>query len=599
MVRVMRGDVAMVVEVWRAATKVAAHERHGEMQVALEAQLYTRGQAVARSLILRAGPRLYKAKLLLVLQAMRTNLAMDKQCSRGKQLMNRVWLRLASKELMFALQNMKTKLVHEKHAAANTRWVAEVARVRRDLIQEVSDARTGAAVRQLRQIMVRVVRVNMATLVQVWRAATKIGVYTRHWEMQAALEAQMRAQEQALDVISHMELARLRAELEQAAVHGIAEVAAWVLRGIVSRLTQIDIGRLLEVWCLQTGTSRLETRVAAATTEAAQTAFIVSTRTNLRQLQHIYAWIVRQVVHRAVRCWRETFEREEQQVVWQMLIEMEEAVENHRNMQGLLEEQLQSMAAASHSGGVLRVRRVVIGMMNQDVSFRLSIWRLGMSDAIRAAAMVRAREELEQKTIAISTGTAVRQLRQIIVRMLRGDIAMLVGLWRTSVHMNGHERQVAMQVAMQVALEAQMHAQSQGIAASLMSRVKARMSSNELAFSLQSMRTNLAEDKSCAKGTQLMKRVRGRMTNNELVCALHSMRTNLVENNRRVRGRRLLKRVQARMTSKELASALQTLRANLANEKQAHAIAIQTAESTRARKELERKAMDAGRGTWE
>merc|ERR1719409_1294395 len=78
------------------------------------------------------------------------------------------------------------------------------------------------ALRQLRQIFVRLTKGEHAMRLEVWRMAVKMDAYAKHAEMQAALEAQMRAQGQG-------------AGLRQ-------------LRQILARLTKGEMGLRVEVW---------------------------------------------------------------------------------------------------------------------------------------------------------------------------------------------------------------------------------------------------------------------------------------------------------------------------------------------------------------
>ena len=56
--------------------------------------------------------------------------------------------------------------------------------------------RQGAALRQLMQIMVRLVKGEVAMRLEVWRSVIKMNVHAKHAELHADLEAQMRAQGQ-------------------------------------------------------------------------------------------------------------------------------------------------------------------------------------------------------------------------------------------------------------------------------------------------------------------------------------------------------------------------------------------------------------------
>ena len=72
----------------------------------------------------------------------------------------------------------------------------EMARLQSELEARAADASKGAALRQLKQIMVRIMKGEVAMRLEVWRSLMKMDTYAKHAELQAALEAQMRGQGQ-------------------------------------------------------------------------------------------------------------------------------------------------------------------------------------------------------------------------------------------------------------------------------------------------------------------------------------------------------------------------------------------------------------------
>merc|ERR1719324_343577 len=97
-----------------------------------------------------------------------------------------------------------------------------MARLQRELEERAADASKGAGLRQLRQIMVRMMKGEVGMRVEIWRSAVKMDAYAKHRELQAALEAQMQAQGQG-------------AGLRQ-------------LRQIMVRLVKGEVGMRVEIW---------------------------------------------------------------------------------------------------------------------------------------------------------------------------------------------------------------------------------------------------------------------------------------------------------------------------------------------------------------
>ncbi len=92
-----------------------------------------------------------------------------------------------------------------------------------------------------------------------------------------------------------------------------------------------------------------------------------------------------------------------------------------------------------------------------EVGLRVEIWRTAMKDDVRAVEMARLQRELEARAADASKGAGLRQLRQIMVRIMKGEVGMRVEIWRTAVKMDAHAKHRELQAA----LEAQMQAQGQ------------------------------------------------------------------------------------------------------------------------------------------
>ena len=83
----------------------------------------------------------------------------------------------------------------------------------------------------------------------------------------------------------------------------------------------------------------------------------------------------------------------------------------------------------------------MIRMVKGEAGLRIEVWRTAMKDEARAAEMAQLRRELEDRAADASKGAALRQLKQIMVRIMKGETAMRLELgglrgrarWPTSV----------------------------------------------------------------------------------------------------------------------------------------------------------------------
>ena len=111
----------------------------------------------------------------------------------------------------------------------------------------------------------------------------------------------------------------------------------------------------------------------------------------------------------------------------------------------------------SRGFAVRQLRQIVVRQVKGAVAMRLEVWRM----STRMAAYARHRElqaALEARLLDESKSVALRQLRQFAVRLMRGEHAMRLEIWRMSTRLAAYARHREMQAA----LEAQMQAQGQG-----------------------------------------------------------------------------------------------------------------------------------------
>merc|ERR1719460_2946772 len=179
MVRIMKGESAMRLEMWRTAVKMDAYAKHAELAAALEAQMRSQGRGA------------------------------------GLRMLRQIMMRMVKGEAGMRVEIWRTTMKDEVRAE-------EMARLQADLEARAADASKGAALRQLRAIMVRIMKGESAMRLEMWRTAVKMDAYAKHAELAAALEAQMRSQGQG---------AGLR-----------------MLRQIMMRMVKGEAGMRVEIW---------------------------------------------------------------------------------------------------------------------------------------------------------------------------------------------------------------------------------------------------------------------------------------------------------------------------------------------------------------
>ena len=84
----------------------------------------------------------------------------------------------------------------------------------------------------------------------------------------------------------------------------------------------------------------------------------------------------------------------------------------------------------------------------------------------------------------------MRQLRAIMVRIMKGESAMRLEMWRTAVKMDAYAKHAELAAA----LEAQMRAQGQGAGLRMLKQCLARMMRGELGMRVEIWRTTMNRD---------------------------------------------------------------------------------------------------------
>merc|ERR1719502_1598566 len=158
--------------------------------------------------------------------------------------------------------------------------------------------------------------------------------------------------------------------------------------------------------------------------------------------------------------------------IWRTAVKMD-AYAKHRELQAALEAQMQ---AQGQGAGLRQLRQILARMVKGEMGMRVEIWRTAMKDEMRADQMARLQSELEARAADAAKGAALRQLRQILARMVKGEVGMRVEIWRTAMKMDAYAKHRELQAA----LEAQMQDASKAVALNNLRIICARMVKGEV-----------------------------------------------------------------------------------------------------------------------
>ena len=130
--------------------------------------------------------------------------------------------------------------------------------------------------------------------------------------------------------------------------------------------------------------------------------------------------------------------------MWRTAVKMD-AYAKHAELAAALEAQ---MRAQGQGAGLRMLRQIMMRMVKGEAGMRVEIWRTTMKDEVRAEEMARLQADLEARAADASKGAALRQLRAIMVRIMKGESAMRLEMWRTAVKMDAYARHREVQAAL-------------------------------------------------------------------------------------------------------------------------------------------------------
>merc|ERR1719353_720319 len=172
--------------------------------------------------------------------------------------------------------------------------------------------------------------------------------------------------------------------------------------------------------------------------------------------------------------------------MWRTAVKMD-AYARHAELAAALEAQMRSQGQGA---GLRMLRQIMMRMVKGEAGMRVEIWRTTMKDEVRAEEMARLQADLEARAADASKGAALRQLRQIMVRIMKGEVGMRVEIWRTAVKMDAYAKHRELQAA----LEAQMQAQGQGAGLRQLRQIMVRMVKGEVGMRVEIWRTAMKDE---------------------------------------------------------------------------------------------------------
>merc|ERR1719247_3348391 len=206
--------------------------------------------------------------------------------------------------------------------------------------------------------------------------------------------------------------------------------------------------------------------------------------------------------------------------MWRTAVKMD-AYAKHAELAAALEAQMRSQGQGA---GLRMLRQIMMRMVKGEVGLRVEIWRTTMKDEVRAAEMARLQADLEARAADASKGAALRQLRAIMVRIMKGESAMRLEMWRTAVKMDAYAKHAELAAA----LEAQMRSQGQGAGLRMLRQIMMRMVKGEAGMRVEIWRTTMKDEVRMAEMARLQRTFELRMADASKGAAFRQLRAIMV-----------------------------------------------------------------------
>jgi len=422
-------------------------------------------------------------------------LAADTSKGAGLRMLKQTMARLVRGEIGLRLEIWRQLLHAADRDKAATMQAALLAKMREDS--------RGTGLKAMRQVMVRLVKGEVSMRLMIWRTA---------------LQEERQAEELALIKLQHETTV---ADLRDASLHS----ALQQIRQFWARILKDEIGYRVLVWRntmeeekrIEDG-SRVRRGLEALANDSLKAAGLrMMTQTMLRLARGEQAVMISQ--------WRQGTE-----------------AALHAEKVSRVERELKFLNSESAKGqGLKMMAQIMTRAVKGELGMRILIWRTTMSEWKRLDALSAMRRELDSKAAHASRGAGIRQLKQVMIRLAKGEIAMRIEIWKTQLKMDAYAKYIEMQAI----LEGEMETQGRGAGLRMLRQIMARQLKGEVGMRLVMWRAGIRIDASTRQAVlkassesqlrtrfhrgslQMMRLVMGRMLRRTQQTSLTAWRTGM------------------------------------------------------------------------
>jgi len=453
---------------------------------------------------------------------------------------------LACRQVKVALMRKLGRLVaYAFNAMRSNKVLADQQKEKLRMYGTNEDHLKSIAMREMRALMIRLAKGETAMFIEIWRTNKKYGAMQAADALRATLEAEMCAGQMSaalkqLQMVfagimrgekgmalqgmksSMAEERRLRdmAAMAASSEDQLKSVAIRELRAIMIKLAKGETAMFIEIWRSNLRlTNMMKSAHLAAGIEAEMKAGHLSTA--LKQLQMIFAGIMRGEKGMALHGMRMTMAEERRaREVAAFQVASEEQLKSAaiREMRAIMTRLAKGEAAmfieiwrsnkkyaAIQAADALRTS-LEAEMKSGQLSAALRMLQMTFAGIMRGekgmalqgmrSSMAEERRQLDMAAMSSTSeeqlkSAAIRELRAIMTRLAKGETAMFIEIWRSN------KKYAAIQGAdaLKACLEAEMRAGQMGAALKQLQMTFAGIMRGEKGMALQGMKSSMVEDR--------------------------------------------------------------------------------------------------------
>jgi len=259
----------------------------------------------------------------------------------------------------------------------------------------------------VKQVMMRLVEDKMKIRVGIWQESVR-------------KDAKLAVRAQHAVVMKDMDATRLAEK---------SKMGLQLMKRVTWRLLKVEVGMRVEIWQTMLRKASIEEKTEAIKFKFKIEFKSIEEKTEALTTQHLAAKsnvgvrLVKQVMKRFVKG-----EMTRHISNWHIMMKEGQHVEGMLSLKSEFKAEVEN---ANRGKGLLQFRQIMIRLLKREVMMKIEAWKhLCKESLVKKEAYMRMVEALEAKRSASEAETGLRMMKQVMVRLVKGEIGLRVDIWR-------------------------------------------------------------------------------------------------------------------------------------------------------------------------